>query len=213
MKIPEWAVAGIVAQEDRLHVEFQFDSLYTLREQKSHEIVRRVLIGWRKSKQNSFKELRQAASSFAYTHHLGAGCDLYRIRVFDDPDTRGSYWTDDDGVNAFPTEEEAVCRFWAAQAIGQVSFQIGYIVDRETVEHRGKQAYLKAGGDHDNGWRVYSVPVAQLREMTGIETADGVTEEGLGAVQHGETEQAGRTGTIREDDMCSDRSRPLTYCA
>jgi len=176
---PAGAVAAVVAERERDDCDSQTDYFNVVTE-------RRVLIGWRMTRKESFANLRKSAARFEETAHLGPGRDLWTSRVvlLDDvvPSMAGcAYWRGssshwhselDGGYRGatFTTETEA--RAFAAEKgepepigfqtkDGLQTVHFGWGFWRESVEHRenysmGSGNYLKAGSSYGSGWAVSS---------------------------------------------------------
>lgn len=151
-KRPPKAAALIVA-------ELNEDASDLMTDYHGHKTTRRVAIGWRTGKRESFKQLRAAAATFPETAHLGPGRDVWYVTQQDengqhrpiDADGRFAYY----GSRAeFTTEAEAVA-FIRSNYLAHAQTHC------ESVEHRenwsmGAGNYLKAGSDDSTGWRVRS---------------------------------------------------------
>jgi hypothetical protein len=170
-KRPEWANAVIVAELKINQSDSQTDHF-------GHTIGRRCVIGWRKSKRESFKALRKAAGQFEETKHLGPGIDEHKVTLVWDHDYkdteaqkkafldyRQTYYKGwylpchfcDDTPNGWPVfdtaaEAQAFCDEHPAPAGTE------WRVEFKSIEHRdnysmGQGNYL--GGWH-GGWAVHS---------------------------------------------------------
>jgi hypothetical protein len=170
---PEWAEALIVAELHENTSDMQSDY-------HGHKTNRRVAIGWRKGKRESFPQLRKAAATFDETKHLGPGLDLYTARLILGADAKGngcwhckggvSPWHRDE-MKEFSTLAEAEA-YVAAQGphepihIGgpggdPVVMPLVWEIVKESYEHRecysmGAGNYLKAGHSDSSGWEVTS---------------------------------------------------------
>lgn len=167
-KKPDWAEAVIVAELDE-------DDSDSMTDYFNHKTVRRVVIGWRKGKRESFPQLRKAAAQFHETAHLGPGKDRHTIR---------SVWAD----NSPGRYKGGYCRAFdldgkefdnkeaAEQAIAENTETLildnhpcEYVIQSESYEHRenysmGGGNYLKAETRHGNGWKVRSEPINYLTQ-------------------------------------------------
>lgn len=165
-KRPSWAEAVIVA-------ELHEDDSDSMSDYHNHKVTRRVVIGWRKGKRESFPQLRKAAAQFEPTRHLGPGKDQYTIRAVWAENSPGRY--KGGYVRAFSLDEcSYATREPAEQAIRENEETlildgqpVEYIIQAESYEHRenwsmGGGNYLKAGHRDESGWCVRSEPISTL---------------------------------------------------
>lgn len=207
-KRPSWATAVIVAEQ---HVD-QSDSMT---DYYGHTIARRVAIGWRKGKRESFKALREAAAGFAETEHLGPGKDVWTAcHVWDhnsydeaareaaERKTNATYYKGQPchGEAWSPKfETEAELLEWLADRPAERGTE--WRVSCEEVEHRenysmGGGNYLKRGHRHGNGWSVRSYDLGHSVTWHDLEDAipdpdQGNTEavDGAAIVEHFHTKR------------------------
>jgi len=139
--------------------------------------VREVVIGFGKGKRESFKQLREAASKFEPTRHLGPGRDQWRVRVYHEKadekyrnaTAEGPTFETEADAQAWIDAEMAVEGNEASQA-GMCARSCGYRLSRESVEHR--ENYSMGGGNYlgcsrHGGWKVISreTPYAEATEF------------------------------------------------
>lgn len=151
-KKPDWAEAAIVAELDENDSDSMTDYF-------NHKTVRRVVIGWRKGKRESFPQLRKAAAQFEHTKHLGPGCEVFYLVC-----TETGRYMNDEG-NPYGQRIEFSNATEAAEFVAAKGLSANILW--ESVENRenysmGAGNYLKAGSRHGNGWSVKSVPINYL---------------------------------------------------
>lgn len=180
-KKPTWADALIVAIHDE-------DDSDPMSDYHNHTSDRHVAIGWRKGKREDFRQLREAASCFPDTAHLGPGCDSWTVTAYTQPDEGPHKFRErrnlQDPESYRPMRfltEAAACEYVSGllatsrEEIDDSDLR-GFRCDAERygvelhvdkVEHRenysmGAGNYLKFGSRDSTGWCVKSVEVECL---------------------------------------------------
>ena len=184
-KRPPNAQALIVAEMNHDQTDIQTDYF-------SHCVTRRVLIGWRTTKRESFAQLRRAAANHPQTAHLGPGRDVWNVRAVWDHDqndpiesqrawlhnapTYYKGWTDPHqrqsagGYDWMTFETEAEADAWIANNPAKSGTE--WQKNCHSVEHRenytgGGGNFLMAGcGQHDSGWKIRSYSFSELHHYT-----------------------------------------------
>lgn len=128
--------------------------------------VRNVVIGFGRGKRENFKQLREAASKFEPTKHLGLGCDCWHVSVNRQPLENG-YAPTTSCDKTFLTEAEATAWIEAEIAAsesqdGLCAKHYGYNVGCRSIENR--ENYSMGGGNYlgnarYSGWKIQSYPV------------------------------------------------------
>jgi hypothetical protein len=161
---PAWAVCAIIAER------IVDDSDPTTDYFADHaEAV--YLLGWSKHDRDLFSEMRKAAaaSTLPEVHHLGPGCDEWRVLRLADKSNPSEWRTyagaiaDASGIDTWSTEAEARAAMEKAIAAGDAPN--GAEPHRESIEHRNKHSmgagyFLQRGGRYRSGWRVRKVSAA-----------------------------------------------------
>lgn len=204
-RAPAGSTAVIVAERHE-------DTSDHMTDYHGHRVTRRVVIGFRKGKRESFKRLREAAAQFPETAHLGPGCDAWAAQLVYDHDSsspeaeqcyyvpRESYFRGqsvripDNRSPEFLTEAEL--QEWIAGQSQRAGTE--WRAHCEEVEHRenysmGGGNYLMRGYRHGSGWCVRSYPLASM-DWSNVEDGlpapvQGNAADGAEIVEHFHTKR------------------------
>lgn len=186
--VDSWVPARI---EAAIVAEYVQDESDPMTDYFSSRVERTVIIGWKTTKREDFRKLRQAAARFEPTADLAPGAERVTVSVSSldmrnrwlsniDPGTNNSRRTVPGGskeIAEFSSREEAEAA--VAKLIWDEEDRITYHV--EELEHRdnysmGRGNWVGRGHKNSTGWKVCSRSLGSLRTTAGLEIADHLTE-------------------------------------